>query len=74
LHERAGNVEVRITDNGKGFDSDGSPDFRRWGLVGMAERVGSFKGRFGITRATPHGTTVNVWIPAGRPARTSARL
>lgn len=74
LHEHAGNVEVRITDNGKGFDSDGSPDFRRWGLVGMAERVGSFKGRFGITRATPHGTTVNVWIPAGRPVRTSARL
>lgn len=65
LREQAGNVEVQITDNGKGFDAEGArePDLRHWGLVGMAERAVSFKGKFGIRKASPRGTTVAVSIP-----------
>ena len=69
LHEQDESVTLEITDNGKGIDGDGASDLHKWGLIGMAERVASFKGRFGVTPAQPRGTTVSVWIPtAARPA------
>ena len=63
LREQAGDVRLEITDNGKGFQVEG-PHFPRWGLVGMAERVGSFNGKFEISQARPHGTMVTVFLPA----------
>jgi two-component system sensor histidine kinase UhpB len=73
LHERGGIVEVRITDDGKGMEALGPTDYRRWGLVGMAERVSRFKGKFGIAPARPHGTTLSVSIPARTPPKAGAR-
>jgi len=68
LRESGGGVELRISDNGKGLDSDGASDLHKWGLIGMAERVASFTGRFEVMPAQPHGTTVSVWVPTGTPA------
>jgi two-component system sensor histidine kinase UhpB len=73
LHEDEGSVALKITDNGKGIDSDGASDLHKWGLIGMAERVASFKGRFGVMPAQPRGTTVSVWIPTARAPSQAAR-
>jgi len=74
LHERAGNVDLRITDNGKGIEAEGASDLRKWGLIGIAERVGGFKGKFRVLPAQPRGTTLAVSIPAGaRAARAGGR-
>jgi signal transduction histidine kinase len=56
-------VELHITDNGKGFDTDILPDFKRWGLVGMAERARAFGGEFFVTGAPNQGTAITVTIP-----------
>lgn len=73
LHERSGNVEMRITDDGKGIESTGPADYGRWGLVGMAERVSRFKGKLAIAPVTPRGTMVSVSIPARKPPKPGAR-
>jgi PAS domain S-box-containing protein len=63
LRARADRVELHITDNGKGFDTDILPDFKRWGLVGMAERARAFGGEFFVTGAPNQGTAITVTIP-----------
>lgn len=76
LHDGAGRVELRIRDNGRGFDTDRPPDFRSWGLVGMGERVRAFGGNFSITGAPRQGTAISAIIPArsaGKAARKGAR-
>jgi PAS domain S-box-containing protein len=64
LREEGGTVKLQITDNGRGIDFDGRPESRRWGLVGMAERVSAFNGQFGIDTVKPHGTVITATIPA----------
>lgn len=67
LREESGNVKLQITDNGKGIDLETRPGVRRWGLVGMAERVSAFNGKLGINAARPHGTVITATIPARAP-------
>lgn len=69
LREEAGNVKLQITDNGRGINLEDRPDSRRWGLVGMAERVHAFNGKFGVNSVAPHGTVITATIPARSPAR-----
>jgi two-component system sensor histidine kinase UhpB len=64
LHERNGNVEVSIADDGTGLGKQAVPDPGRWGLVGMSERVSAFQGQFDIRAADPHGTIITATIPA----------
>jgi two-component system sensor histidine kinase UhpB len=69
LREESGTVKLQITDNGKGIDRESRPGARRWGLVGMVERVSAFNGKLGIDAATPHGTVITATIPARAPHR-----
>lgn len=63
--EQDGEISVRVTDDGSGFDPN-RPGGRGLGLVGMRERVGLSGGRVDI-RSGPAGTTVNATLPARRP-------
>jgi two-component system sensor histidine kinase UhpB len=74
LREESGAVKLQITDNGKGIDFEARPEGRRWGLVGMAERVSAFNGQFGIDRVKPHGTIVTAVIPAQSARESRVRV
>lgn len=60
-------LNLTIQDNGKGFDTtsalaaNGSD--RRWGLLGMLERVALLSGTLNIASAEGAGTTIDVRIP-----------
>lgn len=55
-------VRVSVRDDGKGFAArDG--DFRRFGLIGMRERVQALEGEFRIESAPGDGTTVVATLP-----------
>ena len=58
-------VQVRVTDDGKGFDLDAAGSAKRvsWGLKGMEERTSLLGGRFGVQSRQGQGTTVEVSIP-----------
>jgi len=58
-------VQVRITDDGKGFDmvSTGSSERISWGLKGMEERASLLGGKVKIHSEPHHGTEVEVSIP-----------
>ena len=61
LRQREDHVELRIHDNGIGFDSS----VRRGGvgLVGMRERCIAIGGEFGIVSQLGQGTTIVVSVP-----------
>ena len=59
-----GGVQLRIVDDGRGFDASlGSPD-GHLGLASMNERMRSAGGRFEIS-SSPAGTVVDLWAPIG---------
>jgi two-component system, NarL family, sensor histidine kinase UhpB len=53
-------VEIKVSDNGKGFASSNVEGF---GLLGMRERVEGLGGDFAIETNTNKGTTILAWIP-----------
>jgi signal transduction histidine kinase/ligand-binding sensor domain-containing protein len=55
-------VQLRIRDNGCGFDTSGSKE-GHFGLVGMRERVKSMDGRFSLNSQPVAGTEIAVTIP-----------
>jgi len=57
-----GSVRLIVSDNGVGFDPDGTPR-TGFGLPGMRERVASFQGELDLVSAPGHGTTVTVSLP-----------
>ncbi len=61
--EQDGEISVRVTDDGSGFDP-GRPG-GGFGLLGMRERVGLSGGRMDIRSGTS-GTTINAIFPARR--------
>ncbi len=68
-----GSIRMEITDNGQGFEANGSScakKHNRLGLLGMRERVEMLGGTFGVDSAPGHATTVRVVIP---PPKTRAR-
>jgi two-component system sensor histidine kinase UhpB len=56
-------VELRVRDNGKGFDAARPPDGRGIGLSGMAERARLVGGELTVTSAPGSGTRVRLYIP-----------
>lgn len=57
-------VEVRVTDNGVGFDAasvqDGANGHRGLGLMGMAERMSTIDGEFHVRSTPGEGTTIEL--------------
>ncbi|MFW5927534.1 MAG: sensor histidine kinase [Wenzhouxiangella sp.] len=64
---RAGNrIEIRISDDGSGFDVarlDDHPERAGVGLAGMRDRVRIFGGDLAIRSAPDRGTTITVGLP-----------
>lgn len=63
--EQDGEIAIRVTDDGTGFDVN-RPGGHGLGLLGMRERVGLSGGRIEI-HSGASGTTVNATLPARRP-------
>jgi signal transduction histidine kinase len=56
-------VELRVRDNGKGFDAGRSADGQGIGLSGMAERARLVGGELTVTSSLGSGTRVRLYIP-----------
>ncbi|NTU78921.1 MAG: tetratricopeptide repeat protein [Chloroflexales bacterium] len=64
LTQRGGQVQLRIDDNGRGFDP--AQTTGGMGLRNLGERVARLNGSLQITSAPGHGTTVEVLFPLNR--------
>jgi signal transduction histidine kinase len=64
LTQKGGQVQVRIGDNGRGFDP--AQTTGGMGLRNLGERVARLNGSLQITSAPGHGTTVEVLFPLAR--------
>jgi signal transduction histidine kinase len=62
LRTANGNVELEITDNGKGFQPEAIRDQGGMGMVSIRERVATLGGEYSITSKPDEGT--RVWISA----------
>lgn len=67
LAERAGRIDVTVSDDGRGFDPTVPPPPDRFGLRGMAERVQALGGNLAIESRPGAGTSVHVTLPATSP-------
>jgi two-component system sensor histidine kinase UhpB len=56
-------VELRVRDNGKGFDAVNQADGGGIGLSGMAERARLVGGELTVTSSPGTGTRVRLYIP-----------
>ena len=65
--EQDGRVSVRVSDEGRGFDTSSTGD--GFGLVGMRERVETLGGTLAIESAPGAGTTILAELPASRRPR-----
>ena len=63
LKVNEGQVQLEVSDNGKGFDPDLAVNKGGLGLTSMRERVGKLQGTFAILSAPGQGTTVKVNLP-----------
>ncbi len=69
---RHGRFELRVSDNGKGFDLDSVSDGN--GLASMRQRTARIGGTVALASAVGEGTTVTVTAPLGRqPWRVRSR-
>ena len=74
LEERDGGFLVRVQDNGVGFSASEilrSTD-GHLGLTSMRERAEMAGGRCEVRSLSEGGTTVEFWVPSGRPALRTA--
>jgi len=62
LERRGGDVELRVSDDGVGFDVAAIPP-GRFGLVGMSERARLLGGLLRVVTAPGTGTTIAVTVP-----------
>ena len=62
--EAEGNIAVRVTDEGRGFDT--ASKATGFGLVGIRERAGLLGGTAEIVSAPGVGTTVTARLPVRR--------
>ena len=63
LEKKAGQIEMVISDNGKGLCSDDLRIKGSYGIIGMRERVKLFNGTLSIDGKEGAGTTVKVQFP-----------
>lgn len=68
VREHDGGVEIRVEDDGRGFDVRSTLEDpvtgRNLGLLGMQERARILGGEFHLDSAPGRGTRVRMWIPA----------
>jgi len=69
LKEEPGKVELTVRDDGKGITEKQISDARSFGLIGMRERVHSFRGDLRISGTPDKGTTVKMSIPLDKKER-----
>ncbi len=63
LKQKSATVELTVHDNGRGITENEISDPGSFGLIGMRERVYSFRGDLTITGTPDKGTSVRVTIP-----------
>jgi PAS domain S-box-containing protein len=63
VHRRGGNVEVRISDNGRGFGDSNAREGRSFGLLGMRERAYVLGGELHVQSSAASGTCIEAIIP-----------
>ena len=63
LKEKAGRLELKVKDNGKGITEKQISDPKSFGLIGIRERAISWGGEVKIKGVPGEGTTVEVRIP-----------
>lgn len=56
-------IVLCIEDDGKGFDTQMAEDKKRFGILGMKERVFSLKGTFDLASSPGKGTRIVVTLP-----------
>ena len=56
-------IQLRIIDNGKGFDTSSLLEDIGFGLIGIRERAARFYGTFDIQSSASIGTTLEITIP-----------
>jgi signal transduction histidine kinase len=56
-------IHLVVTDDGQGFDANGRPDPKRFGLTFMEERCASIGGTLDVTSRPEIGTCVEVRLP-----------
>ena len=64
LTQKSGLVELRIVDEGRGFDRDGAASRRGLGLLSIKERARLVGGTCEITSMPDRGTSLHVQVPA----------
>jgi signal transduction histidine kinase len=78
LQDCDGDLEILITDDGKGFADSRIPELPQqghFGLAGMRERAARVGGQFSVRSVPGHGTTVRLTLPKRHrdPARDPAK-
>jgi signal transduction histidine kinase len=63
LQTTATHITLTITDNGKGFDINGTGERKTLGLLGMKERAFMIGGKLDIISKPGEGTTVSIKVP-----------
>jgi two-component system sensor histidine kinase UhpB len=56
-------LELRLRDDGNGFDPDRRRERPSLGLASMRERVETLGGRLAVRSAPGQGTEISVWAP-----------
>lgn len=62
-HDAAGNLHLKIQDNGVGMDVNNVDQTQHFGVLGMRERTQAFHGQFNIESSPKKGTTISIYIP-----------
>lgn len=63
LKSHEDSVQLRVVDDGIGFDTDTVRSTSHWGLITMQERAEQIGGHLGVSSARGSGTTVEVTAP-----------
>lgn len=65
LHSDNGRVVLEVGDNGRGMSELPAPEDKRFGIMGMQERVTLLGGEFNVQSGVGQGTRISVAIPTG---------
>ena len=60
----AGNLQVEVRDNGRGFDPALTQQNKSYGLLGIRERAIALGGNVAIASAPDQGTVVTLTVPS----------
>lgn len=63
-----GGIRLVVKDNGRGFDDTSRT--KRFGLLGMRERIAMLGGELNIASQPAQGTCITAWLPFGKEMET----